>query len=185
MLLEFADDPTAGYLDRQYMLGPSILVAPVFTEGGQVDFYVPAGKWTHLVSGHTVSGPRWHHGRYDVLSLPVLVRPGAVIPIGAHSDRPDYDFADGVTLQAYELVDGAKVRVEVPDQSGRSDAVFEVSRNSTTVTAERVRGAKPWRLLLFGVRGARALSGGDAVQTADGTLVTPNQGASRLEVSLS
>ena len=32
MQLEFADDPAVGYLDRQYLLGPDLLVAPVFAQ---------------------------------------------------------------------------------------------------------------------------------------------------------
>src|SRR5690606_30447311 len=51
MLLEFPDDPACEYLDRQYMLGESLLVAPVFREDGQVSFYLPAGTWTHLLTG--------------------------------------------------------------------------------------------------------------------------------------
>ncbi|MFK9882575.1 TIM-barrel domain-containing protein, partial [Klebsiella pneumoniae] len=31
MMLEFPDDPACDYLDRQYMLGDSVLVAPVFS----------------------------------------------------------------------------------------------------------------------------------------------------------
>ena len=30
MMLEFPDDPACAHLDRQYMLGPDLLVAPVF-----------------------------------------------------------------------------------------------------------------------------------------------------------
>ncbi|WP_391595509.1 TIM-barrel domain-containing protein [Yersinia aldovae] len=30
MMLEFPDDPACDYLDRQYMLGDDLLVAPVF-----------------------------------------------------------------------------------------------------------------------------------------------------------
>ena len=41
--------------------------------------------------------------------MPLLVRPGAVIPVGARDDRPDYDYADGVTLRLYEIPDGARV----------------------------------------------------------------------------
>ncbi len=37
------------------------------------------------------------------------MRPGAVIPVGAVDDRPDYDYADGVTLRLYEIPDGARV----------------------------------------------------------------------------
>ena len=53
MLLEFPDDPACATLDRQYMLGSSLLVAPVFTPEGDVEFYLPEGKWTHLLTGET------------------------------------------------------------------------------------------------------------------------------------
>ena len=45
-------------------------------------------------------GRRRPHG-FD--SLPLLVRPGAVLPIGARDDRPDYDYADGVTLHLFGI----------------------------------------------------------------------------------
>ena len=34
-VLEFPDEPACETLDRQYMLGPSLLVAPVFSEEGE------------------------------------------------------------------------------------------------------------------------------------------------------
>ena len=43
MLLEFPDDPGCDTLDRQYMLGDSLLVAPVFSHDGMVDYYLPPG----------------------------------------------------------------------------------------------------------------------------------------------
>jgi len=46
MFLEFPDDPACEHLDRQYMLGGSLLVAPVFREDGIVDYYLPDGVWT-------------------------------------------------------------------------------------------------------------------------------------------
>ena len=54
MLLEFPDDPTCATLDRQYMLGDSLLVAPVFSADGWVEYYVPEGRWTHYLSGEVV-----------------------------------------------------------------------------------------------------------------------------------
>lgn len=44
MMLEFPEDPACDYLDRQYMLGDDLLVAPVFSEEGDVDFYLPQGR---------------------------------------------------------------------------------------------------------------------------------------------
>ncbi len=88
------------------MLGRSLLVAPVFTEDGTVDYYLPAGRWTNLLTGQAQEGPGWHREQHDFLSLPLMVRPGTVLPLGAVDDRPDYDYADGVTFRIYELTDG-------------------------------------------------------------------------------
>lgn len=77
MPLEFPDDPGCDGLDRQYMLGPDLLVAPVFSFDGSVDFYLPAGDWRHLLTGEVLSGGRWHRGVYGLKSLPVFVRPGS------------------------------------------------------------------------------------------------------------
>ncbi|ROO85693.1 alpha-D-xyloside xylohydrolase [Actinocorallia herbida] len=80
MVLEFPDDPTCAHLERQYMLGADLLVAPVFTASGDVTYYVPEGEWTHVLSGAKVTGPRWVTENHDVMSLPLLARPGAVLP---------------------------------------------------------------------------------------------------------
>src|ERR1043165_2499699 len=50
-VLEFPDDPACATLDRQFHLGDALLVAPVFTDSGEVDVYLPAGRWTPLLSG--------------------------------------------------------------------------------------------------------------------------------------
>jgi alpha-D-xyloside xylohydrolase len=185
MLLEFPDDPIAAYLDRQYMLGGSLLVAPVLNPDGRGSHYVPPGRWTHLITGATLDGPGWADDRYDFLSLPLFVRPGSVVPMGARDDRPDYDFADGVTLAAYELGDGSSVNVEVPGPDGQPAAAFDLARVGATVTVERRAGDKPWRLLLVNAAGLDGVEGGTAEKTAEGVLVSASAGSNRLVARLS
>jgi len=128
MILEFPDDPTAAYLDRQYMLGPDVLVAPVMSTEGEVTFYLPAGTWTHLTSGEQLTGPAWVTQKHDFDSLPVLARPGSVIPFGAVQDRPDYAWADGVELRVFGAVDGERTRVTIPGPTPQATATeFEVT----------------------------------------------------------
>ncbi|MGW2147955.1 alpha-xylosidase [Nonomuraea bangladeshensis] len=159
MQLEFPGDRACDHLDAQYMLGPDLLVAPVLSAGGEVSYYVPAGEWTRLLDGGTVTGPAWHTEVHGFDSLPLLVRPGAVLPVGAREDRPDYDYADGVTLRAYRLADGDHRTVTVPTVDGGIGAVFEVSRDGARVRARRVEGAATsWNLL---AGGARATAGPD------------------------
>ena len=77
MLLEFPDDPTCAYLDRQYMLGPDVLVAPVMSAEGAVEYWLPAGEWVHLIDGRTETGGKWLRETYDFMSLAVWKKKGA------------------------------------------------------------------------------------------------------------
>jgi alpha-D-xyloside xylohydrolase len=133
MPLEFPDDPACDTLDRQYLLGPSLLVAPVFTEDGTVDYYLPEGRWIHLLTGETQDGPRWHRARHGFLSLPLFIRPGHLIALGAHDDRPDYDFTDGVTLRAGDLADGTTATLALPAPDGGPGAVAQARRSGRQV----------------------------------------------------
>ncbi|MGW8566855.1 alpha-xylosidase [Isoptericola sp. NPDC055881] len=120
MVLEFPADRGTYGVDMQYMLGGSLLVAPVFTADGTVEYYVPEGTWTRLLDGAdgghdaTVTGPRWVTETHGVDSLPVLVRPGTVLPVGARTDRPDYAWADDVELRLVQLPDGYDEVTAVP-----------------------------------------------------------------------
>ena len=140
MLLEFPDDRTCSQLDRQYMLGPNLLVAPVFDDDGDAEFYVPRGRWVGLLDGQVVEGPGWVRQRHDVHSLPLLVRPGAVIAVGNRSDRPDYDDAIAPSFEVFDLADGTSSTTHLYDDQGRERVSVQVSRNGNRVVAEVVAG---------------------------------------------
>jgi alpha-D-xyloside xylohydrolase len=132
MALEFPEDRGAAYLDTQYMLGHDLLVAPVFSESGEVEFYLPAGRWTNYFTGEVVQGGGWRTERHGFMSLPLYVRESAVLPIGARTDRPDYDYLDGLELRVYPGPDGETTfTVTAPD--GR-DAAFTVTRSAGAVS---------------------------------------------------
>uniref|UniRef100_A0AAU3GLX8 alpha-D-xyloside xylohydrolase n=1 Tax=Streptomyces sp. NBC_01401 TaxID=2903854 RepID=A0AAU3GLX8_9ACTN len=137
MLAEFPGDPASRTLDRQYMLGPDLLVAPVFAEDGEAEYYVPDGAWTSLLTGERVTGPGWRHETHGFDSLPLLVRDGAVLPWGADDQRPDGDWLDGLTLRLFGPGPVERT-VTVPDLSGATAAAFHVVRDDagTRVTAE-------------------------------------------------
>ena len=79
MLLEFPDDPACLTLDRQYMLGGALLVAPVMNESGEAEYYLPAGMWTHLLSGEKRQGPGWFRETCGYETLPLYVREGCSV----------------------------------------------------------------------------------------------------------
>ena len=127
MMLEFPDDPACDTLDRQYMMGESLLVAPVFHADSHVDYYLPDGLWTSLLDGRKVQGGHWQKETHDFLSLPLMVRPGTLLPMGKHDDRPDYDYTDGLELHVYQLAEGQTVTVKIPDLKGQLAATYTVT----------------------------------------------------------
>ncbi len=131
MLLEFPDDPAARYLDRQYLLGSDLLVAPVFDESGEVEFYLPDGRWTDHWTGAVVDGGGWRRETHGFDTLPLYVREGAVIAWGARTDRSDYDYLDGLVLEVFPGSHGIRdVTVTTPE--GVS-ATFTVERGADAV----------------------------------------------------
>ncbi|MFI8811692.1 MULTISPECIES: alpha-xylosidase [unclassified Streptomyces] len=168
MLLEFPEDPTARTLDRQYMLGPDLLVAPVFSADGEVEYYVPEGTWTSLLTGERITGPVWRRETHGFDSLPLLVRPGAVLPWGADGQRPDGDWPDGITLRVYgdgrgpgsEAPAGERA-VTVLDLTGSPAAVYRVVRDGDHVRVSAEGTELPYRVIVedTGATGEGAGSG--------------------------
>ncbi|NEE01427.1 alpha-xylosidase [Phytoactinopolyspora halotolerans] len=153
LALEFPADRATTHLELQYMLGDRLLVAPVMSASGEVSYYVPEGTWTSLLDGSTVTGPRWVSETHGFESVPLLVRPDTVLPVGAADDRPDYDYADGLTLQLYQLADGHESELVIPDAEGEGRTTFAISRAGATVTVRAEftdRSPAAWRAAVAG-----------------------------------
>jgi alpha-D-xyloside xylohydrolase len=166
MMMEHPHDPACAPLDRQYHLGESLLVAPVFDQGGEVDFYLPEGRWTHLLSGEVRAGGRWYRETHDFMSLPVYVAANTVLPWGAETERPDYDFARGTTLRVFALDDGASAPFTVAALDGRVAARGTVARQGGRYVARIAEGAlRNWRLEVDGRTSADVAEGPELAWT--------------------
>ncbi len=173
MVLEFPDDPACNYLDRQYMLGESLLVAPVFSEDGTVSYYLPEGAWINFFTGGPVKGGCWRKDRYDYFSLPLLVRANTVLAVGKIDDRPDYDYADGVTLQVFGLEDGKPISTRVYNMDGTPGLEVNISRTGQQISIVTQGAEKPWSLLLRGILAYEAIKGGSGTIMAEGLMINP------------
>lgn len=136
MVLEFPDDPGCLYLDRQYMLGESLLVAPVFRHDGFAEYYLPEGRWTHLTDGRLLKGGAWQRERVDFMNIPLFVRENTVLPMSGDDQHPRWGYEDELTLQLFELSDGADLPVRVRHTDGQPAAAFRCTRRGDTITLE-------------------------------------------------
>jgi alpha-D-xyloside xylohydrolase len=157
MQLEFPDDPSTGYLDRQYLLGPDLLVAPVFSADGSVEFYLPSGTWTSYLTGEVKIGPGWFREQHGYESLPLYVREGAVLPVGAIDSRPDYDYLHGLTLELYPTDSAERRSVTVTPPAGDSaEFVVERTAEGWRVTSD---SRAPWSARVAGGETVAAVGG--------------------------
>ncbi len=134
MLLEFPDDRTAPFADTQYMLGDSILVAPIMNPNSIGEYYLPEGLWTDWFTGETVQGGGWHKGEYDYFTLPLFVRENTILVLGSHDDRPDYDYEENPEIRIFGLRDGATASADVVSQTGEHKFTITATRSGKTVT---------------------------------------------------
>lgn len=183
MMLEFPDDPGCDYLDRQYMLGDSLLVAPVFSENGDVSVYLPTGRWTHLYTNQEVTGG-WRKERHDFNSLPLYVRPNSLIAIGNNSQKPDYDYADGTAFHLFALEDGALAQAVIPAADGSTQFTLNVRREGKQLHVSGTGNARNWSLCLRNIHSVSAATNGSVQSDEMGIIITPQQGCSELTVSL-
>lgn len=175
MMLEFPSDPACDGLDRQYMLGDRLLVAPVFNDGGEALYYVPEGVWTSYLTGDRIEGPGWRRESHDFLSLPLLVRPNTVLTTGSNDRRPDYDFADGTVFELFEIEEGADIRVPIPGSKGEAAGSGRVTRTADTITVEVGGAIRNWAVVLHGAAAATA-DGANVVTEATRVRITPREG---------
>ncbi|KAF1812068.1 hypothetical protein P152DRAFT_474296 [Eremomyces bilateralis CBS 781.70] len=144
MGLEFPEDQTAWFCDRQFMVGKSLLVAPVFTEEGDVEFYLPEGKWTSWWDGHVEVGPKWVKEKHGFLTLPVYVRERSVLVLGSEDEAEKgegfgYDWVkQGAEVKLYHTQAGDSFTVV--DREGKDVVTLEVGAGNTVSGLDKIEG---------------------------------------------
>jgi alpha-D-xyloside xylohydrolase len=82
LVYDHPSDRTTWHIDDEYLLGPDLLVAPMFKPLGRRDIYLPAGGWYDYWTDQRFDGSRWITYDAQLETLPFFVRAGAVIPMG-------------------------------------------------------------------------------------------------------
>lgn len=107
MVMEFTEDRTCHYVDKQYMLGDNLLVAPIFNDQSMAEYYLPKGTWTNLFTDEVKEGGCWVNEKHSYLSIPLMVKENSIVVLGSCDEKPDYDYGDNAEIRIYALTDGA------------------------------------------------------------------------------
>lgn len=142
MAYEFPEDSEAAEYEYQYMLGRSLLVAPV-TEisSGMVEVYLPEGEWYGFFDGERYE-PGTHIFECELDEIPVFVRAGSVIPLNTvdgklgsyvgndtegYSDLEFWSFADGSEYDWFDYVSGEHYTLKLTDEYTKLSVPYEYS----------------------------------------------------------
>jgi alpha-D-xyloside xylohydrolase len=176
MVMEFTADPTCAYLDKQYMLGDQLLVAPIFNEEGMAQYYLPEGRWTDYLTGEVKEGSRWYKEKHGYLSIPLLVKENSILTIGSQEEDSEYDYSDKVSLRVYELQEGKKAATVIYNQDGSLALSAEIMKKDNTITIH-VETDKDYRVVFVNctriaavTEGSFSVVGKDTILDLSGTV---------------
>lgn len=150
MVIDYADDPACLYLDRQYMFGDNLLVAPIFNDEGTAEFYVPSGIWTDIISGKKYEGGKYYNEKFDYFSLPCLAKPNSIIAYGAFEKNFEYDYLSNAEIVIYELESGRSASCTIYDTDSNKVLELTAVNNNGTVDVTFTKNASPFKITVSG-----------------------------------
>ncbi|MCA5013919.1 MULTISPECIES: alpha-xylosidase [unclassified Enterococcus] len=136
VFMEYPKDRNSYFVDKQYFLGDNLLVAPVFTETGEVSYYLPEGRWTQLLDHSFKAVDRngqWQTEQHDYLSLPVWVKENTIL-VMAKNEHPSvvYDYNQELAIHCYQLSNGVHEQLIV-NSSGNPLAKIIIEKDNEHV----------------------------------------------------
>lgn len=133
MVMEFTEDKTCHYVDKQYMLGDNLLVAPIFNDQSLAEYYLPKGTWTNFFTGEEKEGAGWVRETHSYLSIPLMVKENSIVVLGACDEKPDYDYGNNAEIRIYALKDGCKASSVVYGMDQKEEISVTAIRKEKTI----------------------------------------------------
>lgn len=129
--LHYPSDATAAATASEYLWGPDLLVAPVFTQGAAArELYLPPGVWYDWWSSERVAGGRRISRDVDLGTMPLYARAGAIIPLDPARQYSDQRIYSPTTIRIFRGDNGEFV---LYDDDGRSDDYLEGEATLTRI----------------------------------------------------
>ncbi|MDQ0874573.1 alpha-D-xyloside xylohydrolase [Paenibacillus sp. V4I3] len=101
LVMDYPDDPNTYEIDDAYMMGDSILVAPIITGTSERDVYLPKGRWRCFWTNEAYEGGQAYTFAPGLERIPVFVKEGTLLPLAKPlpyvSDNATFD----ITVRAY------------------------------------------------------------------------------------
>ena len=139
LVVDFEEDRTTHFIDQQYMLGDDLMVAPIFNETGEVEYYLPKGKWTNILTNKEIQGPCWVQETYNYMTLPLMAKENSVIVTRDNQTSASYNYLENVNIHLYGMTTCYK-QVEVKDETQSGTVTVNSDERKIVVTLDNFVG---------------------------------------------
>jgi alpha-D-xyloside xylohydrolase len=140
LCLEFENDRGAYQAETEFLLGDSILVAPVLNAEGLVDIYLPSGSWYEFRTGARVEGPGSIRRKVPLDQIPMFVRAGGVVA----STKSGVTVPEFWKTLAFDVYGAANKTFKIPEERGAKSTTFKVSMKKKGVKIDARGLVRDW-----------------------------------------
>jgi alpha-glucosidase (family GH31 glycosyl hydrolase) len=138
LVLEYPDDPRAATAEYQYLLGESLLVAPVIEQGAVTrKLYLPKGDWLNYWTGDHLNGGADVTVAAPLEQIPLFVRAGSILPFKPEMETATLNWGDpnllagSLVWRAYPGNASNTSTFTLPD---RTTATLQTSQTNLTIS---------------------------------------------------
>ena len=101
LVADYPNDPNTYKLDDQWLIGDSLLAAPVFAGSTERAVYLPAGDWYDFFTQRRYRGGESHILPATLETLPLFVRGGSILPLAEPVDHIERGTRFDISVTAY------------------------------------------------------------------------------------
>ena len=101
VVMDYPDDAATWKLDDQFLLGPSLLVAPMFAGQKARPVYLPEGSWYDFWTHQRYAGRQKIEVAKGVEQIPVFVKEGSLLPLASPVEHVDPATCFDVTVYVF------------------------------------------------------------------------------------
>ncbi|MEI6074120.1 MAG: TIM-barrel domain-containing protein [Verrucomicrobiota bacterium] len=103
LVMDWPNDPMTYAVDDEFMVGPSMLVAPMFAGQGKRSVYLPAGTWYDFWSNERMQGGRKIEVSKPLERIPIYVKEDSIIPLAYPVQHITKTTVFDLTVKVYGL----------------------------------------------------------------------------------
>ncbi len=127
LVMDYPQDSRTWTIDDQFLVGESLLVAPVIGSALEREVYLPEGEWYHYWSGQHYAGKQSVKVAAPIEQIPLFVKSGTLLPLA----QPTLHTADPASYRLTARAYGAgSSAASVYEDDGTSPAVLTEVRLS-------------------------------------------------------